>query len=276
MQPRLYCIAASNAPIVAVLRRGPTAWAHVGRWELDPPAYVPGSWLHATLYPQRCDLSADGRWLAYFALDASARWAPGDTYVALSRLPWVTALAAWGTHGTWSRGVHFVDDVMVQEVSPPDVGGVDIPVLRQGIAVTHPASFAVERRRGWTESSDTPRRSPHDMWDEGRGATITMTKPQPGNGQRPTLVTYGRFAATRSGATRDATYAIQDTGAVVPLLGVQWADWAADGSLLVATWDGWLHIRSYDGGATAIQWQFNVGALEPDPQPSPPVAHGWR
>ncbi|HVD29548.1 MAG TPA: hypothetical protein VNC79_13760, partial [Mycobacteriales bacterium] len=59
--PRLFGIPARDAPVVAVLRRGPSAWAQVGRWDVgSTPSYQPGSWLRGTLYPQRCDLSPDG------------------------------------------------------------------------------------------------------------------------------------------------------------------------------------------------------------------------
>ncbi len=92
---------------------------HIGRWDLGTPAYQPGAWLGGTIYPQRCDLSPDGRWFAYFALKPSARWELGTTYIAISRLPWLTALAGWATGGTWTRGVHFVEDRSIWEVSEP-------------------------------------------------------------------------------------------------------------------------------------------------------------
>jgi hypothetical protein len=66
--------------------------------------------LHGTLYPQRCDLSPDGRYLCYFALKGDSTWELGATYIAISRLPWLTALVAWRTSGTWTRGAHFVTD----------------------------------------------------------------------------------------------------------------------------------------------------------------------
>lgn len=86
--PRLFGIPARDVPVVAVLRRGPSAWAQVGRWDVGvTPSYQPGSWLRGTLYPQRCDLSPDGRYLSYFTLRPHADWAPGPTYLAVSRLP---------------------------------------------------------------------------------------------------------------------------------------------------------------------------------------------
>jgi hypothetical protein len=46
--PRIFCIPASRAAIVAVLRRGPTAWYHVGRWDevlMDQDVMKPGDLL---------------------------------------------------------------------------------------------------------------------------------------------------------------------------------------------------------------------------------------
>jgi hypothetical protein len=121
--PRLFGVPAGDAPVVAVVRRGPSDWCRLGRWDVgDPPSWTPGSWLRATVYPQRCALSPDGRLLSYVALGGPARWSAGSTYVAVSRLPWATALAAWGTDGTWTRGAEFVDDRAVWELGEPDEG----------------------------------------------------------------------------------------------------------------------------------------------------------
>lgn len=100
--PRLYGLPASEAPVVAVLRRGPTQWSQVGRWDLTTGHYEPGAWFHGRLFPRRSDLSPDGRYLCCFAHDPKARWEHGDSYVVVSRLPWLSALHAFGTCGTWS------------------------------------------------------------------------------------------------------------------------------------------------------------------------------
>jgi hypothetical protein len=110
MGPRIFGILARDASTIAIVRRGPSGWCHVSRWEPEHGELTPGSWLRGTIYPQRCDLSPDGRWLMAFVLKGGARWSVGDTYLAVSRLPWLTALAAWSTCGTWTRGLHFVDD----------------------------------------------------------------------------------------------------------------------------------------------------------------------
>jgi hypothetical protein len=92
--PRIVGIPASRAPVVAVIRRGPSAWDASRPLGRRNAAYEPGEWLRGTTYPQRCDVSPDGRWFAYFAMKQAGEWELGATYVAISRLPWLTALAA--------------------------------------------------------------------------------------------------------------------------------------------------------------------------------------
>jgi hypothetical protein len=272
VSPRLFGIQAGRAPIVAVLRRGPSDWSHVGRWDIARGLYEPGAWIRANLYPQRCDLSPDGRWLCYFTLRGKAAWRAGTTYVAISRLPWLTALAAWATCGTWTRGAHFTDERGVMTLGPPTEGDVTPCLETFGLAVTRPASFAVERRRGWNESSDTLPRKPGDIWDETRA--VTMQKPRPKTNGAVWLAAHGYFAAFRSGTPGETLYAISEGGRQRWLEGVQWADWDTDGRLLVATADGRLQIRDGDAAAR-VMWQHDVAGLAPDPTPPPEEARRW-
>lgn len=276
MEPRIFGIQATRAPIVAVIRRGPSKWMHVGRWDLDAPVYESGAWLRGTIYPQRSDLSPDGRWLAYFALKASADWELGATYIAISRLPWLTALAGWGTDGTWTRGVQFVEDRSVWEVDEPALGDLGPVRERFGLRLSRADAFAVERRRGWTESADTPPRQPVDAWDERRGDRIVMEKPRPASTDAERLTVRGTYAAIRElhGIRTDVRYELHAGDRVRHLEDVQWADWDARGRLLVATVDGRLQIRDVDGDG-AVAWEVDEGASRPDPAPPPAQAKVW-
>jgi hypothetical protein len=275
MAPRLFGIPATRAPIVAVLRRGPTAWSHIGRWDVATGRYEPGAWIRATLYPQRCDLSPDGRWLCYFTLKGRARWSAGMTYVAIARLPWLTALAAWATCGTWSRGAHFVEDPEVWQVGEPSEGDVAGFRGRLGLAVTRPATFAVERRRGWTETADTPVRSHDDVWDERRAERVRVEKAQPGSGGGMRLVVQGWYAAFRSGGPQEVLYGLVDGGREQSLDDIQWADWTTDGQLLVATTDGRLQIREWARGEMVVHSEVDLAGMTPAPAPPPAEARLW-
>jgi hypothetical protein len=272
--PRLFGIPAAKAPIVAVLRRGPTAWSHVGRWDVARGVYEPGAWIRANLYPQRCDLSPDGRWLCYFTLKGPAKWKAGPTYIALSRLPWLTALAAWGTCGTWTRGAHFVERQRTWEVGEPTEGDATPCRKKFGLALTRPATFAVERRRGWIETPDTPPRQAGDTWDERRADAVRMEKPRPKSaGTR--LRVRGYFAAFRGGRSKDVTYELVEDGRVSALGDAQWADWDAEGRLLIATQDGRLQIRETSPRGFRVVAQADAGALTPKPTAPPAEAHHW-
>jgi hypothetical protein len=284
VSPRVFGIPATEAPIVAVIRRGPSGWCHVGRWDTERDEFSPGSWLRGHIYAQRCDLSPDGRWLAWFAYQGRARWEAGPTYLAVSRLPWLTALVAWPTDGTWARGLHFVERGQGAFDAEPAAVGDPAPLLaRYGLDVTRAATFAVERRRGWTETDETPVRGDDDPWDEVRADHVTMAKPRPGDGATRLLVR-GRYAAFRdmqpsrgrpAYAVARAAPAGEPAGPTIELAGVQWADWDRLGRLLVATVDGELQVRQDPAHAGSIVWRSDLGALRPAPSAPPAEASQW-
>ncbi len=261
-----------------MLRRGPSAWSHLGKWDLARRAYEPGAWIRGNLYPERCDLSPDGRWFCYLTLKAAARWKAGGTYVAISRLPWLTALAAWGTCGTWTRGLHFVEDRDVWQVGAADEGDVGPCQGKFGIAFTRPAAYAVERRRGWAETSDSPPRPPGDMWDETRAHELKMQKARPASGGATWLTVQGYFGAFRMslpGWKKPIRYEIIQAGETRWLEGAQWADWDADGRLLVATTDGRLQIGDWSEKGLTVVSEVELGHLTPSPSPPPAEARRW-
>ena len=66
-QSTLQLLGARAARLGVVLRRGPSAWAQLARWERDGDRVTPGQWFHGRVYERRCDLSPDGRLFVYFA-----------------------------------------------------------------------------------------------------------------------------------------------------------------------------------------------------------------
>ena len=281
--PRLFGIAALRADIVAVIRRGPSDWCHVGRWDVGQLAYEPGSWFKGKLFPQRCDLSPDGQWLGYMAYKGNPNEFP-DSYLAVSRLPWLNALAAWFLGETYTRGFHFVNDTRMRRLGPPDRGYV--PQSLFGMQWTEPAQFAVERRRGWIEDDTSPSRDRRDYWDE-RRCGVRMQKQQPNSRKGLVLTVEGRYAAFRegSGEGRDswfppgeagATYALSDGADIHILDDVQWADWSRRGYLLVATLDGTLQVREVVRlDKFSVVFSTDVGLMQPEPQEPPEIARRW-
>lgn len=268
--PRLYCIPASEAPIVAVFRRGPSLWSHVGSWDLRSGAYESGAWLRGRIFPRRSDLSPDGRYLSYFAHKPTADWEHGEAYVAISKLPWLTALHAFATCGTWTRGYYFSADADGER--PNDVK-LPIPYSLRSIPVVQ---FANERRRGWHEAPDSPARHPEDHWDERRNAR--MRKAQP-NGAHTLCVESlgwagGEFTAAQAVDGLSVRYSLESSDDCTILDDLQWADWSADGLLLAATRSGRLQVRDL-GAKSQLVFDHDLAALEPNPQPAPEHATSW-
>ncbi len=106
--PRLHLLFARAAPIVVILRRGPAAWYHVMRWNLLDDTIEHGAWFKGRIYEERCDLSPDGELLLYFALKGRRFGSDyGSSWSALSRAPWLHALALWPQGHTWGGGGYF-------------------------------------------------------------------------------------------------------------------------------------------------------------------------
>jgi hypothetical protein len=257
--PRLHVLPAVRAPEAVVLRRGPSDWWHVLRWRLDALEVEPGAWFRGRLYPRRSDVSADGRLLGYFA------WTPGeppwDGYYAVSKAPWLHALAAWRVGSTWASGCEFRPDgsfaLDLDPVVPPDHGSFPgarhtrTPFRTTGRTMFVERDVARELRTGWRLVSDLP-----------------------------FVIERDGLRAVHEGHDFDA-HAVE--GALLryqldgePLGGVAWADWDAAGRLLVATVGGRIEIRErLEGGGLATTWTHDLNALEPDPGQAPGWAQRW-
>jgi len=270
--PRIYCIPATEAPVVAVFSRGPTDWSHVGRWDLTKRCYEPGAWLRGRVFPRRCDLSPDGRWLCYFAHKRGASWEHGEAYVALSKLPWLTALHAFGTCGTWTRGYHFTSDPDHDDAE--DVKDLPLPYGLRSIPVVQ---FANERRRGWEETPDSPPRAPDDVWDQRRNARMQKLQPE---GELLLRVESqgwagGEFGVEQAVDGLRVLYSLESDASLEVLDDAQWADWDRDGKLLIATRGGKLQICNAGAGSLEILSEEDLSVLEPAPAPAPAWAQHW-
>ena len=269
--PRIYCIPAINAPIAAVFRRGPTTWSHIGRWDLKNMRYDPGAWFKGRIFPRRSDLSPDGRFLCYFAHKPSAIWEKGEAYVAVSKLPWLTALHAFPTCGTWTRGYHFTEK---KDRANPDDAQLPIPY---GLWPIPSVQFAAERRRDWTEAPDSPQRDPHAAWDDRRNARLQKSLP---GGHRLLCVESAGWAGGEFGVDQAVDglrvhYSLEADGDIHLLDNLQWADWDGEGRLLAATRSGKLQIRDLDAGDRQVVFEEDLTRYSPDPNPAPEPASRW-
>ena len=98
---RLYALIAREARKAVVFRRGPSKSVLLLAWDLENDTLTPGQWLRGRIYERRCDLSPDGELLAYFAANQRE---PLYSWTAVSRPPYLTALALWPKGDCWGGG----------------------------------------------------------------------------------------------------------------------------------------------------------------------------
>lgn len=111
---RLFGIPARDAARIALLRRGPSKWTRLILWRVDEDRFEDGQWFYGRIYEHRSALSPDGQLFVYFAqkLRSPARTDPTYTYAwtAVSRPPYLTALALWPKGDCWNGGGLFADN----------------------------------------------------------------------------------------------------------------------------------------------------------------------
>ncbi len=97
-------ILAREAPVGVVFRRGPSRQVQVIKWRTDTDCFEAGQWFKGRIYSYRADLSPDGRYLVYFAAKHKP---PLYSWTAVSRPPFLTALALWPKGDCWDGGGMF-------------------------------------------------------------------------------------------------------------------------------------------------------------------------
>jgi hypothetical protein len=126
---------AAQAHVAVVVRRGPTTWAQLTLWDTDRDVFTEGAWFRGRIFAEKCDLSPDGRLFVYAAYKGDRiRTSYTDSWTAVSRPPWLHALALWPMGTTYGGGGRFVDNrrLILRGVgrSHPDhpAHGIDVTV----------------------------------------------------------------------------------------------------------------------------------------------------
>ena len=208
LTPRVHIEFASASTTAAIVRRGPTQWVRLLAWNTADDTITPGSWFHGRIYEDGCSLSPDGTLFAYFATKYGGPKTRDVDYAwtAVSKLPWLTALALWPQSETWGGRARFADNKTLI---------IDCPHWERLRTVD-------ELPRGFTV---------HPRWI-GRGAPEQSLPPAP----ECTASFHGAQGIDQNGRA-------------------------------FAYHDG----RLVRGGRLIV----DLGAMSPDPQPSPAIAHTW-
>jgi hypothetical protein len=245
-QTRLYVLIARNAPVGVVVRRGPSKNVLLSKWNLRSDIFEHGQWLKNRVYERRCDLSPDGELLIYFAANYKR---PLWSWTAISRPPYLSALALWKKGDGWGGGGlfstpseillnHRSDEMTLAEGSVlPNQVEVKPFGDRPGWGEDDPIWSARLARDGWQlmqyPSFPKPDFGAKVAWN--LDPPIIWQKPHPRSTPKCALRMAIRGIHEKDGPWYVTDYDLLGPGETVLLLGrCDWADWDPNGDLLFA------------------------------------------
>jgi hypothetical protein len=276
--PRLHVLTAAAAPVAVVFRRGPSSWANLVRLDLDAGTAEHGAWLRGRLFPRRSALSADGNLLGYVA--HTGRKPPWDAYVAISRPPWLTALAAWHAPSLYVEGCAFGGNgSFAHDAEEPLIAG---RFPRSVVALETIAPAGVSAR--WVlRDLQTELRGGFRPVDDATAAAVLAAAPVPAARD---LVTIGRerprdpsrllavlHAGHQDGASSaesaEVHYVLVERGDAHLLEDVTCAAWDPRGRLVTTHADGMVRVRDWRGARQHTRLEVDLAPLRPTPTPAP-------
>jgi hypothetical protein len=101
---RLHVLLARTGNQALVIRRGPAKEVCAIGWDRARDTFEEGQWLRGRIYERRCDLSSDGKYFLYFAMNGHWGSATRGSWTAISRTPWLRALVLLGKGDCWHGG----------------------------------------------------------------------------------------------------------------------------------------------------------------------------
>jgi hypothetical protein len=153
---RIYALLSRNGKTAVVFRRGPSKHVLLLRWDLETDEIQQGQWLKGRIYERLSDLSPDGELLIY-ATSNFKKSKTFESYCAISRPPYLTALALWPSlTGCRSSGSFQSNTSILLDngSSPPILGSIPKTMtVSPSIATSEPIEDTRMKRDGWRHIS---------------------------------------------------------------------------------------------------------------------------
>jgi len=228
-------------------------------WNTANDTFQPGQWLKGRIYERRCDLSPKGNLLVYFAANYQK---PHYSWTALSRPPFLAALAMWPKGDGWGGGGLFLSRTRLAlnhrdgELKLAD--GFSVPKWlkveqfgqRPGWGEDGPIHCERLERDGW-ELVEYPTKTKDDfgakVWIE-YSPPIKWRKPHPKWRKRYSLEMSILGIKEKEGPWYLIEHSVMRDGDCVDKIGrSDWADWSQSGDLLFAM-NGCIYRAQCDEG----------------------------
>lgn len=288
---RLFAILARSAPVAIIFRRGPSRQVLLIKWNLRSDTLEYGQWFKGRIYERRCDLSPSGDLLLYFAAKYKE---PLRSWTAISKPPYLTALALWPKGDGWGGGGVFESELSIQLNHRP---GEDMLAEgfqlkknmrvafygeRPGWGEDFPIYHSLLLREGWTLVAEGETGKPD--WN----AKIVWEFSQPityenraSGGYRLRMLIKGMSQKNDAWYWTDYEVLNDRGGLLFALPRTDWAGWDSDGDLLFAK-DGKLFrlnrknfSRFQTRGDEALRQIADLSDLKFESKEAPGEAARW-
>lgn len=289
---RLYAILARKAPIAVVFRRGPSKQVMLLLWHTDTDSFYEGQWLKGRIYERRCDLSPSGKRLMYFAASYKA---PHRSWTAISKPPFLTAVALWSKGDAWGGGGLFKSEreIMLNHRSNETTladgfklpRGINVKPLGEYSGRGEDSPIIDQRliRDGWS----LLQRGKHIEYKLGSPVWIGFDPPEIWAKANPRKVSNYELREVTSGLhERDGSWYVTEhmivdrsSEATISLGRTDWADWCSNGELLFAK-DGRIYRLGFDEGGRLIPVEdakmlIDLNERKFEPKEAPREAKSW-
>lgn len=281
---RLFMILARKAHTAVIFRRGPSKWVQLIRWNTDNDTFEGGQWFRGRIYERRCDLSPDGSLLVYFAQKISARSLKDKEYTyawtAVSKPPYLTALALWPKGDCWNGGGLFKSNKALvlyhrgkvkahPDHKPP--GWLHISFSDCGRGEDDPLFSNRIERDGWKLKQE---------WKiENLGHSIYYRTIQAEVREKPSRS--GKFALRLTRSIDRLSYAEEfsithgEKQKGTAIARASWADWDQNGRLVFCR-DGKVFASRSDGNGVGSETELaDFNSSKPEALPPPRAATIW-
>lgn len=281
---RVFFIVAREAPTAVVFRRGPSRWVQLLKWDTATDTAEPGQWFRGRLYERRSDLSPDGTLLLYFAQKINDRTLADREYTyawtAVSKPPYLTALALWPKGDCWHGGGFFRDNNTVILNHKPEVARAH---------PKHPPSRLTVLLKEHVHGEDDPifpERLARDGWAlkqewivENRGYPLMFQTHQAEVREKRNNRGTQSIQLTRSmsGLDYEEHFAFRDNDQAewTPLRTATWADWDHTGRIVFAE-QGKLYSGQFSvTGQMHARELIDLNPLKPATVVAPDWAKSW-
>ena len=249
---------------------------------------------------KRCDLSPDGSLLVYFASkygqpDETYR----DTWTAVSRPPWLTALALWPKGDSWNGGGLFSSNTELWVNHPSEsvhrlhVGadaafgppqfephpdhrpppGLKVSMKIHGLGEDDSVYMSRRERDGWERKQTLER---HLKFDRERiPSGFETTRPE--IWERPIAGSDYRLRATEelTGFKLLTEYEIVGASSTLTLTDAEWADVDPGAGIVFASAGSVFRVASDAGDLTEARLLVDLTDHQPEPRTPPDWAKQW-